>query len=401
MRRILIFSEMFPKLYNRSSGIFVMKRVEKLLELTNKSSPEITIDFAPVSYEDNAFFSFFKMMKGQKPTKIPEYLEISGRKFKAYKVDLSLKDRLQILTGKIGGWVKYAEKIAQVLEDNKNLGEYNLIHAHRVFPEGLAAKILSEKYNIPYIITAHGGEIHSPIVGSQNIIVDVLEHASVSIFVSNFLKNKAISIGYSGKNAVVIPNGFDEKIFYPRNKETVRKDLKIYKPDYKYVGFVGNLNYVKRADELPFIFKEIKKNYKNVIFIVVGDGPYMRYIKKNTKELEIIFTGRIPHEQVALWMSAMDVMILPSRNEGWPCVVLEAQACGTCVVGSDAGGIPEAIGFDEYVVKNKENFETRLTNKIADVLKTGCDEGEIFKRIKNFTWDKVIKKEISITLDIL
>ncbi len=49
----------------------------------------------------------------------------------------------------------------------------------------------------------------------------------------------------------------------------------------------------------------------------------------------------------------MNVIILPSRNEGFGAVVIEAQACGTCVVGSNNGGIPEAIGSEDYVVKEK------------------------------------------------
>jgi glycosyltransferase involved in cell wall biosynthesis len=112
--------------------------------------------------------------------------------------------------------------------------------------------------------------------------------------------------------------------------------------------------------------------------------------------LNIIFTGRLPQKDVAKYMSAMDVMVLPSRNEGWPCVVLEAQTCGTCVVGSSNGGIPEAIGFDEYVVKEGENFEERFVRKVIDVLKSSYDRNKLIQRAKEFTWEEIVRREISI-----
>ncbi|MDN5345742.1 MAG: teichuronic acid biosynthesis glycosyltransferase TuaC [Petrotoga sp.] len=79
--------------------------------------------------------------------------------------------------------------------------------------------------------------------------------------------------------------------------------------------------------------------------------------------LDVVFAGRVPQVEVAKYMNAMDVMVLPSRNEGFGAVVIEAQACGTCVVGSSNGGIPEAIGFEEYVVKEGKNFEERFAKK--------------------------------------
>jgi glycosyltransferase involved in cell wall biosynthesis len=65
----------------------------------------------------------------------------------------------------------------------------------------------------------------------------------------------------------------------------------------------------------------------------------------------------------------MDVMMLPSREEGFGAVVIEAQACGTCVIGSSNGGIPEAIGFDEYVVEERENFEEKFAKRVINILK--------------------------------
>lgn len=100
-------------------------------------------------------------------------------------------------------------------------------------------------------------------------------------------------------------------------------------------------------------------------------------------------------------MNAMDVMILPSRNEGLGCVVLEAQACGTCVVGSEKGGIPEAIGFKEYVVSDGEDFEERIANRVVEILRNGYDSSKFINRAKDYTWESTVKKEIEVFEEVM
>jgi len=183
----------------------------------------------------------------------------------------------------------------------------------------------------------------------------------------------------------------------------VQQELGIYKENAKYVGYVGGLKYVKRSDKLPEIFYQIANKIPDTKFIIVGDGELRNEIEKETVKLklDILFTGNISQDKVAKYMNAMDVMILPSRNEGWPCVVLEAQACGTCVVGSNNGGIPEAIGFDEHVVEDGEDFENRFAEKVVDVLNNGYDKQIFVERAKNFTWENIVKMEIEVYGSIL
>jgi len=273
-----------------------------------------------------------------------------------------------------------------------------LIHAHGMFsiPAGLIAKILADKYDKPFVVSLHGDDINLLMPERRDIYVEVLEKAWTNIFVSNALLEKAKSLGYSGKNGVVIPNGYNNEILKPLVKKEIRNEVKIYKDDYKYVGFVGYLVLVKRADKLGEIFNLIAKEYPKTYFIVVGDGPLREEIKKETEGLNIIFTGRISQQEVAKWMNAMDVMVLPSRQEGFGAVVIEAQACGTCVIGSSNGGIPEAIGFPEYVVQEGENFEERFAKKVVEVLVHGYDASKLIERSKEFTWRNIVEREIEV-----
>ncbi len=393
--RVMIFSSMFPKKYNASSGIFIIRRLEALFELEGEN--DLKVDFIPISPEDGFLISLVKRFFGLPPLKLPKYLEIKKRSFKTVKMNLSVLDRFRISKGDARGWLKYAKSMAEALLDMVcTSSSFSLIHAHRAFPEGYAARIISLQCNVPYVVTVHGGEIHSMIKGLENAVVETLQNASKVIFVSEFLKKRAMKLGYSGDNAVVIPNGYDPSIFHPMNKEEIRKKLGIYRENTNYVGFVGNLIPIKRADKFPEIFHYIAKEIREVIFIVVGDGTLKKEVEEKTRDLKVIFTGRLPQEEVAEWMNAMDVMILPSRNEGWPCVVLEAQACGTAVVGSSNGGIPEAIGFEEFVVEEGEDFEKRFAKRVVEVLEKGYERKKLLERAKGFAWESIVKREVKV-----
>ena len=97
----------------------------------------------------------------------------------------------------------------------------------------------------------------------------------------------------------------------------------------------------------------------------------------------------------------MDVMILPSKNEGWPCVVLEAQACGVPVVGSSNGGIPEAIGDGGIVVEEGEDFEKRFAEAVVELLKNPIERDYLRERALGFSWKNIVKQEVTVYEEVL
>lgn len=400
--KILILTNFFPQKNNSTGGIFITKRLQQYKNLG--------IQFAaiPVLYGNKRLGTLVGKFIGKK---------FSEPASEAYGIDYFVLDHkglkelfLQLIVRIFDKGMsytvnrKYFEYLCLVIAKKLDVSSFDIIHAHGIskLPAGFLAKILAEKYNKPYVVTLHGSD-DEHFMKLRKYYVEVLEQADAVISVSDALVQTAKELGYSGKNAFVVPNGYDPEIFKPAEKVQVRKNLGIFKEGYKYVGFIGGLQEVKRADKLIDIFGILKKGIQNIQFIVVGDGPLRDMLQSEARRsnLDVIFTGRLEPEGVAKFMNALDVMILPSRKEGWGCVVIEAQACGTCVVGSSNGGIPEAIGFPECVVEEGENFEERFAKKVAEVLSSGYDRDTLINRAKAYTWESAVLKEKNVYEKVL
>ncbi len=385
---VLIFSEMFPKPKSSSSGVFI---VERLKALENLGVP---FDFAPVSTFDSLPIRVLKKLKGYSPSEPVESVQVNQKHYPVLNVSLGLRDRIGLIKQEPGSWVKYAQGMASAIEKNKNIEEYRLIHAHRVFPEGYAAMRLSQKYSIPYIVTAHGGEIHSLSYDFHTLVREILRNASRAIFVSNALmKDACEKLGYDKSNGIVIPNGVDTNVFKPMDKEEARRKLSL-PLDKKIVGFVGNLIEVKGADRLPAIARELLKLRSDAFFLIVGDGPLMNTLRECMPTDITRFKGRVEYELMPMVMNSIDVLVVPSRQEGFGTVILEARACGARVVGTNAGGIPEAVEDRGIVVQEYETFEPEMAKAIVDLLcNSSCNHCSNEFELK-WSWRSTVTNEV-------
>lgn len=320
-----------------------------------------------------------------------------------------IRYKIPLLSAIIGKFIPRNRKgEVAALDKEMKITSESLIHAHWIYPHGYIATIIAKKHKVPCIVTAHGSDIHSiprkkPAI--KKYVLKTLTSADRVIFVSHALLDSAKELGYSGDNAVVIPNGIDMEYFYPMEKEEALKKTGWKQTKRYVVGFVGNLIPVKRADKFVEIFSEIQKQVQDVEFILVGDGDLADIIRSDVSatDLTVTFTKRVPHEDVCNWMNLFDVMILPSKNESWGCVIQEAYACGVPVVGAAVGGIPENLGGLCPSVVDGDDFEVRFADAVCEVLKgkypinTNC----LISRAGEYTWETTVEKEIEVYLDLV
>lgn len=289
-------------------------------------------------------------------------------------------------------WGKTYKRVVNlyISKYHKYLVNADIIHAHWGWPNSYIAYQLSIIYKKPYCITFHGSDINKIKKHNINKLITVMENAETCFFVSNKLLETAKLLGYSGKNSKISYNGVDSKKFKPT--EYINNNT---------VGYVGTLEKIKGADFLPQIFNEIHKLNKRARFIIVGDGSLKESIKKEINELgiKVKFTGNVSPESVPQLLEKMNVIVVPSRNEGLPLIIVESYAMGIPVVGSDVGGIPEAIGFKNNIIKTDNNLIKNIAVRVNEILSFEIDYDYSKKYrdkvITKFNWDEIVKDEIS------
>lgn len=271
----------------------------------------------------------------------------------------------------------------------KQLSRADFIHAHWGWPNGFLAFRLAEKLSIPYFITFHGSDINNLKKRNIKNMLLAMENATACFFVSNALLKEAINKGYSGKNALVNYNGVDLNEF----------KLKVTRT--KTIGYVGDLIEKKGADLLPSIFKNINEINNDYSFKIIGDGPLKNDIAENIKHFnlshKVEFLGEIPKVKIPEVMRDLDLLIVPSKMEGLGMVILEAHASGVPVVGSNRGGIPEAIDDRKFCFPINEHFVNNLSKQAVNTLENNNYEINSIKlreRIdEKFSWDKIVNQE--------
>jgi len=184
------------------------------------------------------------------------------------------------------------------------------------------------------------------------------------------------------------------------DKEGARKKLSL-PLNKKIVGFVGNLIEVKGADRLPAIARELMKLRSDVFFLIVGDGPLMKALRDRMPIENTRFIGRIRHDLMPLALNTMDVMVVASRNEGFPATILEARACGVWVIGTEAGGISEAIDSDGIGGIAGENIEKSLSEAINSSLHRGLHLASSRERVQIASWKDTVEAEVKVYRECL
>ena len=280
---------------------------------------------------------------------------------------------------------------------------YDVIHAHYVFPSGLLAMLFQKLYNIPFVVTAHGGDIDK--MAQKNSLIHsytrkILHAANYVITVGELLREKVMNdFQVPGSKIKVMSMGVNRHIFYPQSQKRCRETIGLPE-DKKILLFVGNVIEQKGVNELLQAYEALERQDTELHLVGAIKHPaFLKSIEPIIQRNSIYIHPPATQKEVACWMNAADILVIPSHIEGFGLVALEAMACQTPVIGTRVGGLQYLLGKDAGVLVEPRNVP-QLKQKIAELLSNkelqqkSVLNGE--KKVEENDQNKLIQHLISI-----
>jgi glycosyltransferase involved in cell wall biosynthesis len=239
-------------------------------------------------------------------------------------------------------------------------GVPSLVHVHVTMWAGVLAKWMKSKYNTPYFITEHwtGYDKLAPLNYYKRDYVfrcnarKALLHASLLLPASRQL-GQQIQLQISPVRYEYIPNVVDTRHFRFVEQENGNR--------FRFIH-ISTMGYQKNAEGLLRVLSRLMAVSVNWEIVMVG--PASEMLKSNARRLglnkHLFWRGEIEYKEVAIEMQQSSAMVMFSRYENQPCVILEAQCCGLPVVATAVGGISEVINHDNGILVQSENEEELL-----------------------------------------
>ena len=279
-----------------------------------------------------------------------------------------------------------ARAIAQPLARYKP----DVVLSYWLYPDAYGAMVACRRGGYPLVAGARGSDIRVRDAVSRWLTQRVVRSAQRLLVVSEDLGRLAVKDYDADASRVrVIANGCDAATFHLGDRAAARRALGVA-DSARLVVYVGRLVPEKGLRELLDAGREIAPRHEGLEIALIGDGPMRAELETRIAEPgapRVRLAGVQPPATVAEWMTAADLVVLPSYSEGHPNVLVEALACGRPIVATTVGGIPEVVDKASGILVPPREAKP-LALAMSDALSRTWDERALSRRFSR-GWDEV------------
>jgi glycosyltransferase involved in cell wall biosynthesis len=378
---IVVFSSLFPSSRQPGAGLFIRERMFRV----GRELPISVVAPTP-------WFPFQGLIRRVRPGfragapahEVQQDVDVWFPRF------VSVPGVLKRLDGwamALGAWPR--------LRRLKREDRLDLIDAHFAYPDGYAATLLGRWLEVPVTITLRGTEVrHAADATLAPLVRKALQRAARVFAVSESLRRVAVDLGIAPAKVLVVGNGVDLDKFSPLPRAEARRQLGLG-ADAPVLVTVGALVERKGFHRVIELLPALRERFPGLTYLVVGgaspEGDWNDRLKQQAASLGLVhavrFLGPMPPEKLRLPLSAADVFVLATRNEGWANVLLEAMGCGLPVVATDVGGNAEVVCAPELGTLVPFGDGTGLRQAIEQMLTFQPDATAIRAHAQRNTWD--------------
>ena len=394
--KILICSHLYPNTMNPVYGIFVHEQVQELVRQGCEVRVVSPVPWSPVPVR-------WLKDKWEAYARIP--LRTVLDKIEVYHPRYVSFPRAYFFEH--SGWFYYLG-IRNTIDKIHQEFPFDIIHAHVALPDGYGTLLTNRTYRKPLVVTIHGLDMATTIHrndGCKQCILEVLEAASKVICVSRKLRKQCLEVYDDEKKFEVVSNGISpDKIL-----ETPGHLREEYEGK-KVLLTVGWLYKLKGHDYVIRSLPEIIERFPELVYLIVGSGPEEDHLKRLVDQLRlndyVKFCGRKDYNTVMEYMSICDLFVMPSWDEGFGIVYLEAMAHGKPVIACRGQGIEDVIVDGEMGLlvkpKDPQSLKEAMIKLLADrQLAEGMGRRGKQVMLSDFTWKKSAQKLLEIYEEVL
>jgi len=289
---------------------------------------------------------------------------------------------------------------------------FDIIHTHfDLAPAPLAGLRFAKSAHLPLIVTYHGDWVNTyggivrrlgVTINNKLLVTKILDYASHIISPSKTYIERSQYLRLYKDKAVTIPNGVNIEDFYvPESKDSCRRKLGL-PIDGKIILFLGYLAPYKGPDILLRALPTVLAEVPDIMLVFAGMGVMRQDLENLSRQLglekNVLFAGYVKDDLKSSYYKSADIFALPSvmSTECFPLTILESMACGTPVVASEIGGIPDAVidGRSGLLVPpgDQESLATAIIDILNDERK--WEDMSVYgkKRIETYSWKDIAKR---------